>query len=123
MLKAESGLQSVLLRESFLQREAAAFFKRAKRVVQHPAFDVLIAPTSGGSPKLLVVTPARIGNAPERNRIRRRIKAIFYEMHPIDSTYDVVFIIKKRCLQLTFGQLVNLINTELKQYAPTGILS
>lgn len=106
-------------RASFSQREAALFFRQARRVVQSSAFDILIAHRASVEPKLLVVTAARTGNAPDRNRIRRRIKAIFHEFAPLNDSYDIAFIIKKAALKLSFNDLFNLITIELKQYAPT----
>lgn len=105
-------------RTSFCQREAACFFKQARRVLQNPALDGLIAPRVSEQPKLLVVTAARIGNASDRNKVRRRIKALFHEFPLVDSSYDVAFIMKKPGIKLSFRELYALIESGLKQYAP-----
>lgn len=105
-------------RRSFHSQEAALFFRRARRILRHPAFDILLAQRTDSVPKLVVVTSRRVGNAPERNRIRRRIKAIFYELQPLSPEYDCALIIKKPGTLLTFDQLVTLITSSLANYAP-----
>lgn len=109
-------MQSVR-RQSFSQQEAATFFRQARRVLRHPAFDILIAPSVHTTPKLLVVTPARIGNAPERNKVRRRIKAFFYEKQPLNVQYDCAIIVKQSGTALSFAELTALIQAALEPYA------
>src|SRR5207249_154824 len=91
VLKAESALLSVP-RPSFSQAEAALFFCTAQRVLRHPAFDILVARRTGERAKLVVVTPRRVGNAPQRNTVRRRIKALFHEERPLSEQYDCAIV-------------------------------
>ncbi|MBS1986589.1 ribonuclease P protein component [Candidatus Dependentiae bacterium] len=104
-------------RESFNTQEAALFFRQARRIVRHPAFDILLANRATQHPKLLVVTSRRTGNAVQRNRIRRRIKAIFHEQQPLSSSYDCAFVIKKAGMTLPFDQLVALVAASLSSYS------
>jgi ribonuclease P protein component len=115
VLKAESDLQFVP-RRSFAQQEAALFFQHARRVARYPAFDILLAQCRDVSPKLLVVTSRHLANASERNRIRRRIKAIFHECQPLSPAYDCALIIKKPALLLSYVQLMELIISSLANY-------
>lgn len=104
-------------RSSFSQQEAALFFRHARRILRHPAFDILIAPRIAQTPKLMVVTPRRIGNAPDRNKARRRIKALFHEVQPLSDQYDCALVLKKPAIKLSYAELVTLITTTFATYA------
>ena len=84
-------------------------FKRARRALKHPGLDLLVAPTSEAKGELIIVTPARIGIAVDRNTIRRRIKALFH-VHALDQKgFDSIFIIKKEGIWLSYDQLEKII--------------
>jgi len=59
--------------------------------------------------RILVVTPKKIGSSPQRNRIRRRLKAIFYEEKLFERGIDVIVFVKKKGIELTFNQLKKLL--------------
>ena len=86
---------------------------KARRILRRPGFDLLVAkaqsPLEGD---LMVITPARIGNAVQRNRIRRRIKALFSELGLLKNGYDWMVIIKKEGINLTYATLKDIINRE-----------
>jgi ribonuclease P protein component len=88
----------------FTKEEIATTFKAARRVLKHPGLDILKAPTQGVG-KLLVVTPRHTGNAVHRNRIRRRLKAIFYEEKLGNRGYNCIVIVKKESNTLSFDDL------------------
>ena len=94
---------------SLNQKEIRKLFKEARRVLKHPCLDILIAPSSSEQGRLLVVTPGRIGTAPERNKIRRRLKALFYEENRHEHPYDLVLFIKKEALALSYDELKALV--------------
>lgn len=94
---------------SLSQTEIKKLFKQARRVLKHPCLDILIAPSTLLHGRLLVITPARIGTAPERNKIRRRLKALFHEENRAAHPYDVVIVIKKEALALSYDQLKALV--------------
>ena len=84
-------------------------FKKARRIVKHPGLDLLIAPTALPSGELVVITPGAIGNAVVRNRIRRRIKALFHEEKLDQKGFDCIVIIKKPGTATTIDQLKEII--------------
>ncbi len=94
---------------SFTQQEIRKLFKVARRVVKQSGLDILVAPKMGPEGRLLVVTPRRVGDAPQRNKIRRRLKAIFHEEQLLDAGFDCVVIVKEGGKDLTFDQLKNLL--------------
>lgn len=93
---------------TFTQQEVRNCFKAARRVLKHPGLDILIAPTNTIG-KILVVTAARVGNSPERNQIRRRLKAIFYEEQLGNRGYDCIVLVKKPGIALSFDELKGLL--------------
>lgn len=79
----------------FTRWEVAHLFRTSRRVLRHEICDVLLAREHTPSGRLLVVTSARTGNAVQRNKIRRRLKAIFYEEKYFERGYDCIIVIKK----------------------------
>ena len=101
---------------AFTKKEIAQLFKTAKRAVQHPGLTILCAPKTKDYGRLLVVTPAKIGSAPERNRIRRRLKALFYEHKLFEHGLDCIIIIKKEGINLGIHQLKELLFKALASF-------
>ena len=93
----------------FTKKEVDYLFEHARSVLKNRSFTVLSAPRQ--SPlcaKILIVVPKKVGNAPVRNKIRRQIKAIFYQEKLFESSCDYVFIIYKGVLALSFDELKTL---------------
>ena|SRR3990167_4569016 len=65
----------------------------------------LAAPKKAVMAKLLVVTPKRIGSAPKRNKVRRRLKSIFLEQSLFEGKFDIVVIVKMEGVNLSFQEL------------------
>ena len=90
---------------SFSKSEVKQFFKSARCVLRNPGLTVLYNPSTNSFGRVLVVTARKVGTSPERNLIRRRIKAIFYENALYEKKYDVVFLIRKPAVSLSFDEL------------------
>lgn len=86
-------------------------FKIAKRILRHPAMDILCAPIAAEQTlgNLIVVTSRRVGNAVTRNKIRRQIKAIFHEQNLLTRGYDCIIITKQTIIKLSFKELEELL--------------
>lgn len=97
------------------QAQIRQLFNRARRVLKHPGLDLLVAPTSEPKGKLIVVTPGKIGNAVERNKVRRRIKALFAQDQLLSKGYDAIVFVKKEGVKLNYEQLKQLILSSLLQ--------
>jgi len=105
----------------FTKREVSQLFKKARAAVKHPGLTILCAPTTGlvnttnqrPPGRILVITPRKIGSAPERNRIRRRLKALFYEKKHFELGIDCIIIVKKPGITLSFAQLATLLEQAL----------
>jgi ribonuclease P protein component len=93
----------------FTKREIDYLFKHARRVFRSPACTILLAPRQAEFGRVLIVTSRKVGNAPERNLIRRRIKSIFYEEKLYDHSFDCVIIAQKKMTDLSFDDLKDII--------------
>ena len=93
----------------FTQREIDYLFKHARRVFRNASCTILVAPRQADFARVLIITSRKVGNAPERNLIRRRIKSIFYEEKLYVQGFDCVVIAQKKIVELSFDQLKELI--------------
>lgn len=99
----------------FTQKEITAIFRKSSRVYKGPGLDILMAPALKEFGRVLVVTPRKVGTAPERNRIRRRIKALFYEHKLYENLFDTCIIIKKSGIDYNIQELIPIIKTTFKR--------
>ncbi|MFC1842181.1 ribonuclease P protein component [Candidatus Dependentiae bacterium] len=99
----------------FTESEVKKLFKKAKRVLRHAGLDILCAPAALEFGRILVVTPKKVGSAPERNLIRRRLKSLFYEEKLYEKKLDYIVIIKKKGINLPFNQLKEILTTLISQ--------
>lgn len=93
----------------FTKREIDYLFKYARRVFRNQTCTILLAPRQSEFGKVLIVASRKVGNAPQRNLIRRRIKSIFYEEKLYDRSFDCVIIAQKKLTELSFDELKKLI--------------
>lgn len=87
------------------QKEIEELFKKSYRLYRGTEFDIRTIRTSCEIGRILIVTPRKTGNAPERNLFRRRVKAIFYQEKLYMKGYNWVIFAKKEGLGLTFQQI------------------
>ncbi|HLJ30979.1 MAG TPA: ribonuclease P protein component, partial [Candidatus Babeliales bacterium] len=77
-----------------------------RRIVRNQFCTILVAPRQNPEyARILIVLARAVGNAPERNLLRRRIKAIFYEEKLFAGNVDYVVIVYKKMVTLPFDQL------------------
>lgn len=93
----------------FTKREIDYLFQHGRRIFRGKQATMLIAPRQGEFGRVLIIASRKVGNAPERNLIRRRIKSIFYEEKLYDRPYDCVIIAQKMINELSFAQLKEVI--------------
>ncbi len=89
----------------FTKSEIQKLFKQARRLFKQPGLDILVHPKLHEFGRILVVTPAKIGNAVHRNKIRRQFKALFYQEKYPEKGFDYILIVKKEGLSYSFEQL------------------
>lgn len=65
--------------------------------------------------RILVITSRKIGSAPKRNKIRRRLKSIFYENKLFALDYDCIVIVRQgSAINLEFYELKEILNSVFK---------
>src|SRR5579872_1032286 len=89
----------------FSKKEIDYLFKNARRALKSSAFLVLLAPRQLDFGRILIVASRKVGNAPERNKIRRRIKSLFYEEQFFNGPFDWVIIAYRNAVDVSFDQL------------------
>ncbi len=60
---------------------------------------------SSPSGRILVITPKKSGNAPKRNLIRRRLKAMFHEEGWDTKPYDLLVYCRKGIADISYQDL------------------
>jgi ribonuclease P protein component len=93
----------------FSKKEIDSLFSNARRVFRNAACTLLIAEKQGSLGRILIIASRKVGNAPERNLLRRRIKAIFYEEKLYIYPFDGAIILYKKAVGLSFSELKNMI--------------
>lgn len=89
----------------FTKKEIGCLFGTARRVFKSPAFVMLMSDRQGDFGRILIVTSRKVGNAPERNKLRRRVKGFFYEENLFNSPFDCAIIFYKKAVSLSFSEL------------------
>jgi ribonuclease P protein component len=93
----------------FTSKERTHLLRSAKLIHRQPELDIRsltrFAETSILPGRILIITPRKIGTAPERNRIRRRFKALFREEKIFSHGQDFLVYCRKGSTDLTFQQL------------------
>ncbi|HSC24788.1 MAG TPA: ribonuclease P protein component [Candidatus Babeliales bacterium] len=93
----------------FTKREIDHLFQHARPIIKNQACVILFAPCQKDSGRVLIVASRKVGNAPERNKLRRRIKSIFYEEKFFNLNFDFVIIVYRKMTGLSFDQLKSLL--------------
>lgn len=94
----------------FTQKEIDAFFKNARCTLRYRGLVFLIAPQQNPAfGRILVITSRKVGNAPTRNKIRRQLKALYYENQYYAYGHDCVIIVKKESTLIPFAKLQDLL--------------
>lgn len=100
---------------SFKKKEVSSLFVRACRkgairgllllqdgLSSHAEEKNVSVPTFG---RLLIVVPRKVGNAVVRNRLRRQIKAIFWEHELYQKPCDSILLVYQQATNLSFSEL------------------
>lgn len=91
----------------FTKKEIAQFIRSSRLISRQPELDIRVAreSTPHALGRILIVTPKRVGTAPQRNLVRRRLKAIFYQEKLYKYPYIFLVFCKKQVTLLTFIEL------------------
>lgn len=104
----------------FSRPEVDQLFKNARCVVRSAPFTLLAAPRAQKTARILIIIPRTAANAVNRNRLRRRLKAIFSQTDLAqNSPVDFAFIARKGATNLPFGDLKKILADAFTRIQPT----
>lgn len=85
--------------------ERLAALSQARPVFRSQNFDVRILPKQGPIARLIAITPKKVGSAPLRNLLKRRVKSIFYQDKMYTSANDWVIFFRPSQSVLDYEKL------------------
>ena len=86
-------------------RDFQTTYQRRRRV-EHPALTLYVGRRSPGTPRLgFVVSKKVAGKAHDRNRVKRRLRALSLPLLPKLERYDLVVVVRSPALALDFEGL------------------
>lgn len=92
----------------FSYREIENLFANASYVYKSLYLDIKVAKKKIDIARILLIIPKKVGVAPKRNLIRRRIKSIFYQNKFYLLDYDFIVLCKRDIINLSFQELENI---------------
>lgn len=95
--------------------EVGVVLKQSRRLYKGDACDIRVAKTTHDLARLLLIVSRKTGSAAERNRFRRRIKALFYQEKLYNKGFDWIIFAKKDGVQANFAELKDIITTAAQQ--------
>ena len=107
-------------------RDFQATYQR-KRRVDHPALTLYVGRKSQGTPRLgFVVSKKVAGKAHDRNRVKRRLRALCLPLLPTLESHDLVVVVRSPALALDFSELSAVVVQLFQQagvFSPAGVVN
>lgn len=100
---------------NFSKKEIDYLFKNSSAVYKSKELVILTTPCLLSFGRILLITSRKVGNAPQRNLLRRRGRAIFYEQQLFQLNQDIVIIFKAPATKLTFDQFKTILQKSVKK--------
>lgn len=97
----------------FTKKEIDLLFSSGKAVFKSKEFVILTSPCLLSSSRILLITSRKVGNAPQRNLLRRRGRAIFYEEQLFKLPQHCVIIFRAPAKDLSFEQFKTILITAM----------
>ena len=113
---ADKSLPAVSFKSlfQFSKPKIDAAFKNAKRIAGTKELTLLQAPSEHNHGKLLIIIPKKVGKAHDRNLLRRRLKAIFYENKLYQKIYTFIILARPGAAQIQVEQLKQFVINSLQ---------
>ena len=96
------------------QQEVQHLFENATAAHKSKELTILVAPSLLEYGRIMLTTPKKIGDAPTRNKLRRRLKSIFYEQKLYMHGKDLAFLTKPGIDKFSFEKLETLLIKAIK---------
>lgn len=89
----------------FSRSEVLSLLASAKPAFRTKGLTFLLRKRTGDIGRILIIIPRRVGNSPERHQLRRRLKALFYELRLWERSVNCVVRTYPGATTLTFDAL------------------
>ncbi|MCA9769792.1 ribonuclease P protein component [Candidatus Dependentiae bacterium] len=89
----------------FTKKEIKQFFSSARATYKSPELTILVRQKTDSHARILIVASRKVGNAPQRNKLKRQLRAIFYEEKLFQGNLDCAVLLRKKAQELLFKQL------------------
>jgi ribonuclease P protein component len=101
------------------QQEIKQFFATAKAAIKIKELTILVSSsplsTTQSFHKLLITTPRKIGSAPQRNKLRRQLKSIFYQEKLYAQGKHIAVLLRSGAPEISFEQLKSMLIQTLQK--------
>lgn len=104
-IMTKKGIARLITR--FSTPEIKKLFAHAHTVCVSKMFDIRRAKGIHEYGRVLIVIPRNVGTAVERNRIRRRLKSIFYQQKIYHHGYDYLIFVKPPAATASYQEIKN----------------
>ena len=104
----------------FTPREVRIAFAQGRRYSFDPGLTFIISPSQTGKGRILVITPRKLGNAIERNTLRRRLKSAYYELELDTKNLDCLVLSRRKAVALPYQKLSSLLLEAFTLYLKTA---
>jgi ribonuclease P protein component len=91
--------------------EVGVVLKASYRLLSGKACDIRVAKTTHDIGRLLLIVSRKTGNAPDRNRFKRRVKSIFYQEKLYTKGFDWIIFAKKAGMNAEYPELKTIFMT------------
>jgi ribonuclease P protein component len=100
----------------FSSPERRELLTKARTIFRHPSFDVRVmsSPTLG---RILIIASRKVGSAPVRNLVKRRLKALFYEEKLFELKRNIIVYLKKPSSTLSYDELKKLVMEAISSHS------
>jgi len=88
----------------FTRKEIDLLFQTSQAAYKSKELTILTAPCILSFGRTLLITSRKVGNAPERNLLRRWGRSIFYEENLFEKNRDLIIIFKSPAKKLLFTE-------------------
>ena len=99
----------------FTKKEIDILFTTSKAILKSKELVILTAPCLLSSGRILLITSRKVGNAPQRNLLRRWGRAIFYEQRLFEKQIHCIVIFKAPAKYMTFDHFKKILIQSLEK--------
>jgi ribonuclease P protein component len=104
------------------ERDIRRSLRKSRRVVRSSYADISVLPADGEElGRILIIIPKKVGTAVVRNRIRRRIRALFFEKKLFSQGLSWIMYVKHPLGQSSFSELSALFEQWREQIGKSGL--